>query len=90
MITTIYPSQESIEKLREHVIIVTQKTGIKIRMVKVVLHDGEVEVLLTNLYDDKIFTLKKLSDLYFMRWKIEPLIANKRINCKWKYSVGIE
>ena len=76
--TTIYPSQESIEKLREHGIIVTKKTGIKIRMLKVVPKDGEVEVLLTNLYDDKIFTLKKLRDLYFMRWKIETTYSKQK------------
>ena len=70
-VTTIYPSLESVERLKEHGYLVTQKTGIKIRMVKVMLPDGEVEVLLTDLYDYKIFTLKKISDLYFMRWKIE-------------------
>ena len=59
IITTIYPSLESIERLKEHGYIVTKKTGIKIRMVKVVLPDGEIEVLLTDLYDNKIFTLKK-------------------------------
>ncbi len=64
VITTIYPSLESIERLREHGYIVTLKTGIKIRMVKVVLPDGEIEVMLTNLYDDKIFTVKKLSRLW--------------------------
>lgn len=78
VITTIYPSLESIERLREHGYIVTLKTGIKIRMVKVVLPDGEIEVLLTNLYDDKIFTVKKLSRLYFMRWKIETAYGKQK------------
>ena len=54
LITTIYPSSESIESLGEHGYIVTKKTGISIRMVKAKLPDGEIEVLLTNLYDDKI------------------------------------
>lgn len=71
IITTIYPSLESIQTLREHHYIVTPGTGIKIRMVKVILANGEIEVLLTNLYDSKIFNLIKISDLYFMRWKIE-------------------
>jgi hypothetical protein len=77
IITTIYPSLESIERLREHGYIVTQRTGIKIRMVKVILPDGEIEVLLTNLYD-KTFTVKKLSDLYFMRWKIETTYGKQK------------
>jgi hypothetical protein len=79
VIVTIYPSSECIERLREHGYIVTQKSGIKIRMLKVVLPDGEIEVLLTNLYDRKIFTLKKISKLYFMRWKIETTY-NKQKN----------
>lgn len=78
IVTTIYPSLESIENLREHGYIVTKKTGIKIRMVKVILPDGEIEVLLTNLYDNKIFTVKKLSDLYFMRWKIETSYGKQK------------
>lgn len=78
IITTIYPSPESVESLREHGYIVTKKTGIKIRMVKVILPDGEIEVLLTDLFDDKIFTLKKLSGLYFMRWKIETSYGKQK------------
>jgi len=47
-------------------------------MVKVILPDGEIEVLLTNLFDDKIFTIKKLSSLYFMRWKIETSYGKQK------------
>ena len=78
IITTIYPSLESIERLKEHGYIVTRKTGIKIRMVKVRLAGGEIEVLLTDLYDNKIFTLKKISNLYFMRWKIETSYSKQK------------
>ncbi|MEO6327639.1 MAG: hypothetical protein ABIO55_01845 [Ginsengibacter sp.] len=78
IVTIIYPSLESIESLREHGYIVTKKTGIKIRMVKVILPDGEIEVLLTDLFNDKIFTSKKLSGLYFMRWKIETAFGKQK------------
>lgn len=78
LITTIYPSFESIKKLREHGYIVAKTTGIKIRMLKVVLPDGEIEVLLTDLYDNKIFTLKKMRKLYFMRWKIETTYSKQK------------
>ena len=40
VIVTIYPSLESIERLRELGYIVTQKSGIKIRMLKVVLPES--------------------------------------------------
>jgi hypothetical protein len=78
LITTIYPSLESIEKLKEYGYIITKNTGIKIRLLKVVLADGEIEVLLTDLYDNKIFTLKKISNLYFMRWKIETNYSKQK------------
>jgi hypothetical protein len=74
---TMYPSAESIERLREHGHIVTKKTGIKVRMLKLKLPDGEIEVLLTNLFD-KRFTLKKISKLYFMRWKIETTYGKQK------------
>lgn len=78
VIVTIYPSAESIERLREQGYIVTKKTGIRIRMLKVVLPDGEIEVLLTDLFDNKLYSLKKMSDLYFMRWKIETTYGKQK------------
>jgi hypothetical protein len=77
VIVTMYPSAESIERLKEHGYIVTKSTGIKIRMLKVKLPDGEIEVLLTNLFDRR-FTLKKISKLYFMRWKIETTYGKQK------------
>jgi len=78
LITTIYPSLESIKALKAQGYIVTKETGVEIRMIKVILPDGQIEVLLTNLFDDKIFTLKKMSALYFMRWKIETAYSKQK------------
>jgi hypothetical protein len=71
MVTTPYPSAEPIERLRNNGYIVTPETGITVRMIKVRLPDGEPEVLLRNLCDNSVFTRKKISRLYFMRWRIE-------------------
>ena len=78
LITTIYPSLESIQALRTHGYIVTKETGVEIRMIKVKLPNGQIEVLLTNLFDDKIFTVEKMSKLYFMRWKIEIAYSKQK------------
>jgi len=43
----------------------------KMRLVKVILDDGEVEVLATNLLDEKKYKTKIFKDLYFLRWGIE-------------------
>lgn len=71
LITNIYPSAESIEALYRQGYKVTRNTPLTVRMIKVVLPNGEIEVLLTNLFDKEKFTVNKLSQLYQMRWKIE-------------------
>jgi len=43
----------------------------KIRLVKVILDKGEVEVLATSLLDDKKYPNEEFKDLYFLRWGIE-------------------
>lgn len=50
------------------------------RIVKIVLPTGEIEYLLTNLYDDVEFPTEEIGELYYKRWKIEKafdVIKNK-------------
>ena len=44
---------------------------IKVRFVKVILDDGEVEVLATSVLDQDILKTEDFKALYFQRWKIE-------------------
>lgn len=46
------------------------ESGIKTRVVKIVLNTGETEILITNLTQDE-FTFEELGELYFKRWGIE-------------------
>lgn len=68
----------AIATLRENGYIVTAATTIKIRLVKIKLPNGEVEILLTNLYDEKLFTLADLKQLYGMRWRIETTYGKQK------------
>lgn len=43
----------------------------KVRAIKVKLKSGEVEILLTNLFDRKEYPFRVFKDLYFKRWGIE-------------------
>jgi hypothetical protein len=43
----------------------------KIRLVKVILDSGEVEVLATSLLDEEKYPNEEFKDLYFLRWGIE-------------------
>ena len=46
------------------------KEPVKLRIIRVVLDDGTVETLATNLYGVE-FTLEMFRTLYFMRWGVE-------------------
>lgn len=57
--------------LRKKGFIVTDQTSIKVRIVKIKLSSGEIEILLTNLYNEQFYTIDDLNYLYGMRWGIE-------------------
>jgi hypothetical protein len=71
IIVEMFPNDNAIEKLYHYKYSVTKKTPIRVRMVKVRLNTGEIEVLLTNLYDQQAFKTACFKELYFMRWGIE-------------------
>ena len=47
---------------------------VKLRLVKVMLPTGEIEVLATNLMDSQHITIADLGDLYHKRWGVETCI----------------
>ncbi len=49
----------------------TSKVFIKMRLVKIKLDSGEIELLGTSLIDNKKYNTKVLKDLYHLRWKVE-------------------
>jgi len=71
LIINLGPNDRAIPKMKEYGYTVFKHTTIKIRMVKVVLNTGEIEVLLTNLYDQEVYKTDSFKKLYFMRWGIE-------------------
>lgn len=77
-IIELTPTAGAIATLQEHGYIVTAKTTIKVRMVKVKLNTGEIEILLTDLYDKKLFTLEDLKYLYGLRWGIETAYGKQK------------
>lgn len=76
--TTLKPHHKAIEQLRTQGYMITPHTEIKVRMVKVILSTGETEILLTNLYDTKLYTTDDLKELYFMRWKVETSYGKQK------------
>ena len=59
----------------EHRFSCMKQHPLKIRVVKLPLPDGKVEILATNLFD-KSFSISKLAQIYRMRWEIETNFNN--------------
>ena len=68
----------AIENLSKKGFIITKETGIKIRMVKIKLSSGEIEILLTNLYNEQLYNEQDLYHLYGMRWTIETSYGTQK------------
>jgi len=45
--------------------------SLRLRLIRVELEDGEVEVLITNLMDDEVFPANEFKELYHLRWGAE-------------------
>jgi hypothetical protein len=52
-----------------------ENNGITLRLVKVVLPSGEIEVLATSLIDEQKFKTERFKELYFLRWGVETFFA---------------
>ena len=59
------------KSIKEDLIGSTLPTTMKVRFVRVVLDNGEVEVLATNLLDHSILKTSDFKELYHKRWGIE-------------------
>lgn len=74
-VVTMYPTWTNIRSLRQHGFIVTAKTALKVRLVRVELPGGITEVLLTNLWEEEGYDSELFGELYFMRWGVETGIS---------------
>lgn len=70
-IVMLTPTDQAISKLKGYGYVLNSNTDIKVRMVKVLLKTGKVEILLTSLYDEQKYTLEDFKYLYGLRWNIE-------------------
>ncbi|MBA2610942.1 MAG: IS4 family transposase [Bacteroidetes bacterium] len=70
-IVEVEAGKYAVRQLRKRGYRITPGTTIKVRMVKIKLSTGEIELLLTNLYNANTYTLKTLKYIYNLRWGIE-------------------
>lgn len=77
-IIEITPNAATIKTLYKHGYIVRAGTKIKVRMIKITLPTGEQEILLTNLYDSRLYSIEDLRYLYSLRWGIETAYGKQK------------
>jgi hypothetical protein len=74
-IIDLMPSPAAIEGLKKSGFIITSKTSIKIRLIRVDLDNGETEILMTNLWKDDGYAAHEFKQLYSRRWGVETNIG---------------
>jgi hypothetical protein len=65
-----------------------KKTTIKVRLVRVDLPCGEIEILMTTLLDSQIYPASIFKELYFLRWGIETYYDELKNKLKVEFFTG--
>ncbi len=86
IVTEIFPQEKHSFTGKDY----NKNSPLKVRLVRIDLPSGEVEVLMTSLLDSEKYPTKIFKELYFMRWGIETFydeLKNKlKVGCFTGYS----
>lgn len=78
-ITEWKPSEMERSTCKKHAL---DTSSIIVRVTKVVLNTGEIELLVSNLFDQNKIDLNRMKELYAMRWGIEEGFKNLKPKMK--------
>ncbi len=67
-VITLEPNKRSIEQCLKKGL---PARPLRLRLIRVELNDGEIEVLITNLMDEQTFPVSEFKELYHLRWGVE-------------------
>jgi hypothetical protein len=84
LVTLMDPDQDKSFKGKNY----SRKTSIRVRLLRVELPGGEIEVLITTLLDSRKYSSKLFMELYFMRWGIETFIDELKNKLKIEHFSG--
>lgn len=73
-VINIFPSPASITGLEQCGYIVKKDTPLKVRLVRVQLPSGKIEVLMSNLWEEEGYATSEFKELYALRWGVETNI----------------
>lgn len=84
VVTDIYPGKNVSFKDKDY----TRHTGLKVRLIRVELPTGEVEILINTLLDSRRYPTKMFKELYFLRWGVETFYDELKNKLKVEYFTG--
>lgn len=84
LIVDIFPQEKHCFKDKQY----NKNTAIKVRLVRVDLPNGEIEVLMTSLLDSQKYPSRMFKELYFLRWGIETFYDELKNKIKVEYFTG--
>lgn len=84
LVTDIYPGKNVLFKDKEY----TRHTGLKVRLIRIELPTGEIEVLVTTLLDSQKYPAKMFKELYFLRWGVETFYDELKNKLRVEYFTG--
>jgi len=84
LIMDFYPPDTALRSMKKQGHKIDKNYRIKVRLIRVILDTGEVEVLITSLLDQEEYPHEIFKDLYFLRWPVET-----EYDC-WKNKLQIE
>ena len=73
-----YPDDRAVLLLKKYNYKVTTSTFIELRVEKIVLNTGDIEILITSINDDKLLSNEEMKMLYNKRWGIETNIGKEK------------
>lgn len=84
ILTKIYPNERKSFKDKEY----DKNSSIEVRLLRIELPGGEVEVLMTTLLDSQKYPSKMFKELYFLRWGVETFYDELKNKLKVEHFTG--
>jgi Transposase DDE domain len=84
LILDVFPQEKQVFTGKDY----DKTTGLKVRLVRVDLPNGEIEVLMTSLLDSQVYPASMFKELYFLRWGIESFFDELKNKLKVEYFTG--
>lgn len=84
VIVTISPPDKHNYKDKDY----TKSATLQVRLVRVELPDGEIEILFTSLLDNQLYPASIFKELYFLRWGVETFYDQLKNKLKLENFTG--